>query len=296
MLELSRQDMAARSTARMRRRVLREARWASTTLYTGVVIVVLLVVAGLLAPVIAPYSPDEIDVVNMLEAPSWAHWMGTDNVGRDVFSRVLYALRLDIAVIFAMTYGPLVIGVAVGSIAGYLGGWVDAVVSRLIDVLLAFPFLVLVIAIIAILGPGLSGVVVAVTLVGWAVYARLARAEMLTVREQPYIDAARALGYSHTRILVRHALRNVLRAPLVFSMSDLILSLLLLASLSYLGLGVQPPTPELGSVIADGQSHLFNAWWISTLPGLVVVLLGVGFSLIGDGLSERLGERFRMTP
>jgi peptide/nickel transport system permease protein len=166
---------------------------------------------------------------------------------------------------------------------------------RLVDVVIAFPFLILVIAILAIVGPGLTGLYIAVLAVGWSIYARLTRAEMLVLREQQFMLAAQALGFSRRRIILRHAMPNLLRPNLVFSMADFVLNILLVASLSYLGLGVQPPTPEWGAIVADGQNFLLNAWWITTLTGLVIVVVGVGLSLIGDGLAERMGERFRLT-
>jgi peptide/nickel transport system permease protein len=274
----------------LRRRARRDRLWSTASLLTGALLATLVIGAGLLSPLIAPYSPTELDLVNPLASPSSAHLMGTDELGRDVFSRTLYAVRLDIGVIIAMTAVSLLLGVAVGSLAGYFRGVPDFLLGRTIDVVLAFPFLVLVIGVIAITGPGVLGVFIGMTIVGWAVYARLTRAEMLSVREREFIAAAQALGYSKPRIIARHALPNVVTPALVFSMSDLVLNLMTLAALSYLGLGVQPPTPELGAIIADGQEYLFTAWWISTLPGVVLVMLGVSFSLIGDALAERLGQ------
>ena len=253
-----------------------------------------LLLAGLLAPFIAPYNPNTLDLVHRLEAPSLSHPMGTDQFGRDIFSRVLSALRLDLQVTFIITYIPLVIGVTIGALAGYAGGWIDSVVMRVVDAVIAFPFLVLVMAIIAIVGPGLTGVYIGVPLVGWTLYARLTRGEMLILREQDYIAAAKGLGYSTRRIVFKHALPSLLRSNLVYSAVDLVLNLLFLASLSYLGLGVQPPTAELGVMVADGQSVLLSSWWVATLPGLTIVLLGVSFSMIGDGFADKLG-RHRMT-
>jgi peptide/nickel transport system permease protein len=184
--------------------------------------------------------------------------------------------------------------VALGALAGFFGGWADAIVMRLADFVLAFPFLVLILAVVAIFGPGLKGLYVGVPLVGWALYARLTRAEMLVVREREYVQAARTLGYSTSRTLFRHALPNVWRPALVFSTADMVLAIWLLATLSYLGLGIQPPTAEWGGIIADGQGVLLNAWWVSTLPGLVVVLVGIGLSLIGDALAEITGQEVKL--
>ena len=242
--------------------------------------------AAILAPLIAPYGRNELDFNNILTAPSAQHLFGTDNAGRDVFSRSLYALRVDLLIVFAVTYIPLPIGVLVGATAAYFGGWVDSVVARVCDVLIAFPFMVLVVAVIAMVGPGVKGVLIGVPLVAWALYARLARAEMLVMREQPFMLATTALGYSHRRAILRHAVPNLMRAALIYSTLDMVVNLLLLASLAYLGLGAQPPTPELGSIIADGQNTLLTAWWVATFPGLVVVLFGVGAGTLGDGLSD----------
>lgn len=279
---------------RLRRSARAEQRWSNATLYAGVAILGVMLVCGIAASLIVPYSPDSLDLLHRLQPPSLQHVMGTDAFGRDVFSRVLTALRLDLQVTFLITYAPLVVGLVIGAFAGWFGGWLDALVMRLIDAVIAFPFLVLVIAIVAIAGTGLTGVYIAVPVVSWALYARLTRGEMLVLREQDFIQAARVLGYSTRRIIFRHALPTLVRSNLVFSAADLVLNLLLLASLSYLGLGVQPPTSELGVMVADGQSVLLQAWWVSTLPGLTIVLLGVSFSMIGDGIADRLGRQFRL--
>ena len=189
--------------------------------------------------------------------------------------------------VLLVTYVPLPIAVLAGALAGYFGGWVDQIVSRLADVMIAFPFIILVIAVVTIVGPGVEGFLIGVPLAAWALYARLARSEMLVVREQPYMMATTALGYTKRRAILKHGLPNVLRPCLVYSTIDLIGNLILLSGLSYLGFGVQPPTAELGGIIADGQGFLLSAWWIATLPGLVLVLLGVGIGLIGEGLSDR---------
>ncbi len=265
------------------------------TLYSGVAIVGLVAIAAIFAPLIAPYDPNAQNLLASFESPSWHHLFGTDNLGRDVFSRVVYAGRVDFQIAIITTYVPLVTGMLVGAVAGYFGSWPDSLIMRLVDVVIAFPFLILVIAILAIVGPGLTGLYIAVLAVGWSIYARLTRAEMLVLREQQFMLAAQALGFSRRRIILRHAMPNLLRPNLVFSMADFVLNILLVASLSYLGLGVQPPTPEWGAIVADGQNFLLNAWWITTLTGLVIVIVGVGLSLIGDGLAERMGERFRLT-
>ncbi len=252
----------------------------------GAGILAVLFLAGLLAPLIAPYGQNQLNFTDIYSAPSLSHVMGTDGAGRDVFSRTLYALRLDLGIVVLVTYPPLVIGVFAGAVAGYFGGIFDAVLARIVDVMIALPFLVLIIAVIAIVGPGIKGILIGVPLVAWALYARLSRSEMLVLREQPFILATVALGYTTRRTILRHAVPNLMRSSLIYSTLDMVVNLLLLSSLAYLGLGAQPPSAELGSIIADGQSALLTAWWVATLPGLVVVLFGIGALLLGDGLSD----------
>jgi peptide/nickel transport system permease protein len=277
--------------ARQRRGVLARIKGWPTSVKVGAGIVGVLALAAIFAPLIAPYGPNELDPFSLLSSPSSQHLFGTDDTGRDVFSRTLYGLRLDLVLCLLVTYVPLPFAVLVGALAGYFGGWIDVVVSRLADIMIAFPFIILAIAIVAIVGPGVEGFLIAVPIAAWALYARLARAEMLVVREQPYMMATTALGYSKTRAILKHGLPNVIRPCLVYSTIDLVGNLILLAGLSYLGFGVQPPTAELGGIIADGQGYLLTAWWIATLPGLVLVLFGVGVGLIGEGFSDRGLER-----
>lgn len=291
----TRQELIVSSAGRLRRRALSQRRWANATLYVGVVILGLIGLAAIFAPLIAPYAPNAQNLANAFHPPSSEHLMGTDNLGRDIFSRVVYAARVDLQIGLILTYVPFVYGVILGAVAGYFGGRSDSVIMRLVDVVIAFPFLVLVIAILAVVGPGVKGIYIAVLAVAWAMYARLTRAEMLVLREQQFMLAAEALGFSRRRIIFRHAIPNLLRPNLVFSMADFVLNILLVASLSFLGLGVRPPTPEWGAMVAEGQNFLLNAWWITTLPGIVIVVVGIALSLVGDGLADRMGERFRLT-
>ncbi|MCY3805338.1 MAG: ABC transporter permease [bacterium] len=278
--------------ATLLRQAQTERRWSNVTLGIGIAIVGALSVAGFFASLIASADPNAVDLTQRLLSPSAKHWMGTDPFGRDIFTRTLYAIRLDLVVVLIITYVPMVFGMIVGALAGYFRGWVDAITVRVIDAFIAFPFIVLVIAVVAILGPGLKGVYIGVLAVGWTLYARLTRGDMLVLREQQFILAARTLGYSPRRVILRHAIPNLIRSNLVFSMADIVLNLLLLAGLSYLGVGVQAPTAELGAMVADGQSFLQQAWWVTTLPGVVIVVLGAGFSMIGDSLADRLGQKF----
>jgi peptide/nickel transport system permease protein len=290
-------DLATRAVPKRRRfkrlwrSFLRAQNWE---LSSGLVIIAIMVLAALLAPYVAPYHPNQINIVASLQAPSWHHWMGTDFVGRDVFSRVLYGLRVDLLVVAVITYLGLIVGVTMGTISGYVGGWFDAVIGRVADTVIAFPFIVLVLAVVAIVGPGLKGVGIGIVIVGWALYFRLARSEMLVMREQPFIMATKALGFSHIRAIFRHALPNLIRTSLVYSTVDVVVNMLVIAGLSYLGLGQQAPGADLGSIIASGQSYLLSAWWITTIPGVVLMLFGIGVSLIGDGITRgdlTLGSR-----
>jgi peptide/nickel transport system permease protein len=256
----------------------------------GGAVVAIVALAALFAPLIAPYGPNQLDLNAIFSAPSGAHWFGTDDTGRDVFSRTLYGLRLDLALALLVTYIPLPIGALAGAVAGFFGGWADTVISRIADIMISFPFIVLIIAIVAIIGPGVEAFLIGVPLAAWALYARLARSRMLALREQPFMLATAALGYSRRRALFRHAFPNVLRPCLVYSTVDLIGNLLLLAGLSYLGVGIQPPTADLGSIINSGQPYLLSAWWITTLPGVTLVVLGVGVGLVGEGLADRVNQ------
>ncbi len=265
------------------------------SLKMGIMVIGLVALAGIFAPLLTPYNPIVQDYGSVLLPPSAQHPFGTDNLGRDLFARVLFGARIDLQIGLITTYVPLLYGLALGAIAGYIGGWFDTLLMRLVDVAIAFPFLVLIIVILAILGPGIQNMYIAVFAVAWTMYARLARADMLVIREQEYMLAARALGYGPLRIVFRHALPNLLAPSLVFSMSDIVLNILLASSLSFLGMGVQPPAPEWGAIVADGRDFLLQAWWITTLPGIAIVITGLGFSLIGDGLSRLLGQRYIQT-
>lgn len=259
------------------------------TLVAGLVLLGGFVLAALAAPLIAPYDPIFQDAAARLQPPSWAHPFGTDNFGRDILSRLIFGARVDLQMALIGVFFPLVIGTVIGAVAGYLGGFVDAVLMRLIDIILAFPFLVLMLSIIAILGPGLSSFYIAMALVGWVSYARLIRAQILVLKNADYAVAAVSLGFSRTRVLFRHLLPNSVAGSLVFCMSDAVLVLLSGAAISYLGLGVQPPTAEWGIMVAEGQAFLSQAWWITLFPGLAIVLLAFGFSMIGDALGEAMG-------
>lgn len=263
------------------------------TLVLGLIFVGCIVTIALLAPALAPYDPTENNYSVAVQAPSAAHPFGTDKFGRDQLSRVLIGARIDLSVGIICTLIPLLVGVTVGCLAGYFGGKIDTLFMRIVDIQVAFPFYVLLIAILAILGPGLINMYYALILVGWIAFARLIRGEVLVTKKLEYITAARALGCSDARIIARHLLPNIIGPAFVFAMSAVVLNILSGASLGFLGLGVQAPNPEWGVMIAESREFMTTAWWLPLFPGLAIALVGIAFSLLGDGLSGlvRRGER-----
>jgi peptide/nickel transport system permease protein len=242
------------------------------------------IVLALAAAWIAPYDPDQVDLFNILQAPSTAHWFGTDQVGRDVLSRIIYGARVDLMMCVLGVVPALVIGTTIGLVSGYYGGLTDALFMRIYDITVAFPFFVLVLAIVGVLGPGLTNYFIALALVAWVTYARIVRAEVLVIRQSEYVLAARVLGYPTRAIIFRHMLPNALSPVAAYSMTDAILVILAGASLGFLGMGAQPPTAEWGVMIADGQPFVQQAWWICLFPGLALISLGLGLAFLGDAL------------
>ncbi|MGY2872885.1 peptide/nickel transport system permease protein [Marmoricola sp. URHA0025 HA25] len=281
--------------AAMIRRRRSHRRWEAISFRTGLVLFAVLVLTALAQPVLPLAPSHQQDLAAALSPPSMQHPFGTDDVGRDILSRSVSALSLDLRVAIVVTAISVLIGISLGAVAGMRGGFIDAAIMRAADIVLAFPFLVLIICMIAAVGPGLKGVYIAVPLAGWALYARFTRAEMLSIRERDFVSAARTLGYSRSRVLLRHALPNVVQPAIVYSMIDVVMNIVALATLSFLGLGVQPPTAELGGIISDGQQYVLTAWWITVMPGGVLVLIGLSLSLIGDGLAARMGQGLAWT-
>ncbi|HLJ61486.1 MAG TPA: ABC transporter permease [bacterium] len=284
-------EMTQAASASPRRRSLVWVWLRNPSLVVGIVIIAAVVTAAVVAPAIAPYNPIRQNYAAAVQPPSAAHPLGTDKFGRDQLSRILYGTRIDLSVGFLCTLLPLVIGIGVGAASGYYGGVIDAIFMRVIDIQVAFPFYVLLIAIVAILGPGLINMYYALILVGWVAFARLIRGEILIAKQLEYALAARAIGCSDLRVIVRHLLPNVIGPAVVFAMSAAVLNILAGASLSFLGLGVQPPTPEWGAMIADSREYVMTAWWLPTFPGLAITVVGIAFSLVGDGLSGFLRRK-----
>ena len=280
--------LRAERFAALRRGAHRLMRNRSATIGSAVVLAWLLV--ALLAPLIAPQSPTAQKLTNRLKPPSAQHPFGTDELGRDILSRVLYGARVSLPVALAVVTATGTVGILLGAVAGYLGGVVDEVVMRIADAVLAFPSLILAIAITAALGPGLLNAALAIALVLWPEYARLVRSQVIALREMEFVGAAVALGASRRRALFIHILPNALPLMLVKVSLDMGNAILLAASLSFVGLGAVPPTPEWGAMIAAGR-HKFFEWWIAAFPGLAIFTTVVGFNFLGDGLRDLLDPR-----
>jgi peptide/nickel transport system permease protein len=258
------------------------------SLQFGALMLALLVVMTSFGSYLVPFDPLAVDFGQALLPPGPNHWFGTDDLGRDVLSRVVAAARTDLEIAFMCVLIPFLIGTAVGLVSGYAGGIVDVVLMRLVDILWAFPFYVLVIAIVGSLGPSTANMYLAFALVAWISFARIVRGEVLILKQREFVQATLILGYSHWRILLRHILPNAITPAIIFMMSDVVLTILAVTALGFLGLGIQPPTPEWGVMIAEGRNFIFDGWWGSLFPGLAIVLVGVTFNLLGDGLDDVL--------
>jgi peptide/nickel transport system permease protein len=256
----------------------------------GWAIVIGTVALAVLGPWIAP-NPYVLDMSQRLNGPSWQHPFGFDELGRDVLARLVVGARVSLLVGLAVVSLSATIGVAVGAVAGYAGGWIDEVLGRLMDVLLAFPGILLAIALVAVLGPSLNHVVMALVVIGWVSYARLVRGQVLKLRELEYVQAARALGARPARVLVRHIVPATLPSVTVQATLGMAAAIISEASLSFLGLGVQPPTPSWGTMLDAGRSHLFDAPHLTIIPGMAIALLVLGFNFVGDALRDALDPR-----
>jgi peptide/nickel transport system permease protein len=250
-------------------------------------------ISALLAPVIAPYDPLAQDLGSRLEPPSAAHWLGTDQLGRDLLSRILYGSRISLVIGVVVVGLAGIFGTFVGLVAGYASGLVDEALMRLTEVFLAFPPLILAMAIAGALGPSLTNAIIAIAAVTWAVYARLARGQLLSLRRREYVEAARSIGASPSRILLRHLLPNALAPLLIQASFDMGAAIISAAGLSFIGFGAQPPTPEWGVMISEGRNFISTHLWLSLFPGLAILLAVGAFNLLGDGLRDVLDPRLR---
>jgi peptide/nickel transport system permease protein len=264
-------------------------RWyRNPSFVSGLAILGAILLMAILAPLLTKHDPNNQDLLHTLQGPGDGHLLGTDQNGRDVWSRLLYGARTDLRVAFLAVLLPFIIGTTIGLLAGYFGGGLDGLANWLVSVVVAFPFFVLVIALVAALGPGTRNIYIAITIVGWVSYTRIIRSEVLSQKQRDYVLAARAGGLSTPRILVRHLLPNVVTQAVVFACSDIVLDILAIVTLGYLGLGVQRPTPDWGTMMADGQSYITTNWELVTFPGIAVVITAIGLALIADGLADLL--------
>ncbi|MFQ5529678.1 MAG: ABC transporter permease [Gemmatimonadota bacterium] len=259
----------------------------------GFVLLVVLALLALAAPWIAPFDPAQTDLVGRrLLGPSIAHWMGTDDLGRDLWSRVLFGARISLLIGFLSVVIAITLGTAVGAVAGYAGGWLDVVLMRVVDLFLSIPRLILLLTVVAVFETAtISLIVIVLGFTGWMGVSRLVRGQVLAVREREYVLAARALGYRPLRILTRHILPNVMTPVIVAATLGIGNAILAEAALSYLGFGVQPPTPSWGTIIQSGGDRMLDAWWITAFPGIAIVLTVMAFNLVGDGLRDALDPR-----
>lgn len=257
----------------------------------GLAIVILLLLVAALAPVIAPFDPIAQVLDKRLLPPSSTNWFGTDALGRDIFSRIVYGTRITLVIVLlvVVTVGPF--GLLIGAVSGYFGGWVDRLLMRITDVFLAFPRLVLALAFVAALGPGIVNAIIAIAITTWPPYARVARAETMVIRNQDYIEAMRLQGASRARIIWKHVVPMCMPSLIVRTTFDMAGIILTAAGLGFLGLGAQPPMPEWGAMISAGREQIFDQWWVATFPGLAICVVALGFNLLGDGLRDVMDAR-----
>ncbi|MCX7817347.1 MAG: ABC transporter permease [Syntrophales bacterium] len=265
----------------------------NTLAVTGILIIGVIFSISLLAPLIAPYDPTFIDLDNVLKEPSATHWFGTDQLGRDVFSRMVHGASVSIKVGFIATGISLVIGTILGALAGYYGRWVDALIMRFVDIMLCFPTFFLILAVIAFLEPSIWNIMVVIGATNWMNITRLVRADFLSLKEREFVQAARAMGASDFRIIFLHILPNSMSSILVAANLGIAGSILTESALSFLGIGVQPPTPSWGNILTAGKEYIDIAWWLSLFPGLAILITVLGFNLIGEGIRDALDPRLR---
>jgi peptide/nickel transport system permease protein len=266
----------------------------------GLVVFLGVIAAALLAPLLAPFDPLAQDIGQRLKAPGGTapdgrvHWLGTDQLGRDILARVLFGSRIALLVGLAAVAIAGTLGLGIGLVSGYFGGTVDDVFMRLADIQLAFPFILLALAVIGVLGPSLRNIIAVIGVSGWVVYARIVRGEVLSLREREFVQAARALGSRSVRVILRHVVPNAFTPWLVIATLDMARVIIVESALSFLGLGVPPPTPTWGGMLADGRVYLSTAWWLATFPGLAILVTVLGINLLGDGLRDTLDPRLKV--
>ena len=261
------------------------------TAMVGLVIILLLIFVAIAAPLLAPFTPFEQDLSRTLQPPSATHWMGTDELGRDIASRLIFGSRITLYIVLLVAVIAAPIGLVIGTVAGYVGGWVDTILMRVVDVFLSFPSLILALAFVAALGPSISNAIIAIALTVWPPIARLARAETLTIRKSDYIAAARIQGTSRRRIIVRHIMPMCLSSVIVRITLNMAGIILTAAGLGFLGLGAQPPSPEWGAMLSTGREYMLTSWWLAAMPGLAIMTVSLAFNLFGDGLRDVLDPR-----
>ena len=283
----------SRSQARLGRAYMTWRRFSGNQLAViGLFIILALVFVAIFAGLLTPYSPVIGDLRgSRLLAPGWAHWMGTDEQGRDILSRVIYGSRVTLYVIMLVAVIAAPIGLLVGAVAGYAGGWADAIMMRITDIFLAFPKLILALAFVATLGPGVENAIIAIAITSWPPYARIARAETLMLRNSDYIKAVQLMGASPVRIVLRHIMPMCISSLIVRVTLDMAGIIIIAAGLGFLGLGAQPPLPEWGAMIASGRRFILDQWWVAAMPGMAILIVSLGFNLLGDGLRDALDPR-----
>jgi len=259
----------------------------------GGTLVALVFVLSIFAPLIAPYNPSTIDIKNILVGPGFSHWLGTDDLGRDVLSRMLWGGRISLEVGFVAVGIATLIGIILGSLAGFYGGWIDSLIMRAVDIMLSIPTIFLILAVIAILEPSIINIMIIIGLTSWMEPARLIRAEFITLKEREFVIAAHAIGATDSRIIMKHVLPNGLSPILVSATMGIGGAILIESGLSFLGLGVQPPTPSWGSLLSAGKDNIEIAWWLSAFPGLAILITVLGYNLLGEGIRDALDPRQR---
>ena len=259
----------------------------------GCGIILFLIFVSLLAPFLAPYDAGAIDLKHVLDPPSFRHWFGTDQLGRDVFSRMIWGARISLLVGFVATGLAIFIGTVLGAVSGYYGGWVDTVIMRFVDIMLCFPTFFLILAVIAFLGPSIWNIMIVIGLTSWMGVTRLVRADFISLRERDFVRAARAIGAGDLRIIFLHVLPNAMASILVTATLGIAGAILTESALSFLGIGVQPPTPSWGNILTAGKDNIDIAWWLSLYPGLAILITVVGYNLLGEGIRDASDPRLK---